>query len=300
MIAVLLQECDGNQPKQFDRRLHMKFFIFIVCAYLALTIPTGFGQSMESISGLSSYVNTGRAGDYSITYTVTLPAFPRTILTGHPYSGEEIHQQSQKLPDGTSLPQQMPSAILYRDSAGRSRTERAPFQPFSANQIKLPVVAEIWDPVAGYVYYLDPVNKIAHRMVMPRESVRIQQTPPPALSPGTTTGPNSTTTIEPLGTKVLEGVEAQGRRLTMSYAAGVMGNDRPITVNTEVWISPDLGFTILSKSSNPLTGENISAVINISRAEPDPALFQIPKGYKLQDEQTIPFGFTISNSSIAQ
>jgi hypothetical protein len=71
-------------------------------------------------------------------------------------------------------------------------------------------------------------------------------------------------------------------------------------VNTEVWISPDLGFTILSKSSNPLTGENISAVINISRAEPDPALFQIPKGYKLQDEPTIPFGFTISNSSTAK
>jgi hypothetical protein len=281
----------------------MKSFLSIVCVYLTLAISACYGQSMDGPSGLTPFLRTGLVpGEYTVTYTVTLPPVPKTIFQGHPYSGEETHQQIQKLPDGSSLTQPGQSAILYRDSAGRMRTERTLLRPLSANPVNLPVVAEIFDPVTGYIYYLDSVNKIAHRMVWPRESMRFQNVPLliGTFPTGTSAGPNSTTKSEPLGTKILDGIEAQGRRMTTAYTAGAMGNDRPMVMTTEIWISPELGVTILSKSSSPMTGDNISAILNISRAEPDSSLFQIPRDYKIQDEQTVPFEFTITNSSSAK
>jgi hypothetical protein len=167
----------------------------------------------------------------------------------------------------------------------------------TANPVDLPVVPEIFDPVAGYNYYLDPVNRIAHRMVLPRESIKIQSPTPRITYPASTmTGTDRTSTSEPLGTKMIEGIEVQGRRMTTTYAVGAIGNDRPIVTTTELWTSPDLGLTVLSKISDPRTGDSINAIINISQAEPDPALFQIPQAYKVVDEQTVPFTFTISNA----
>jgi len=276
----------------------MKFPISIACAYVALVVPSGFGQSL----GLPSFVKTGpMPGQYLVSYTVALPTITRMILPGHPYSGEEIHQQMQTLPDGTRVEQPGPSAWTYRDSAGRTRTERRAPRSAAANPVDLPVVAEICDHVAGYAYYLDPVNRIAHRMVLPRESTRIQSPPQRMTYPAsTTTGTDRTTTSEPLGTMMLEGIEVQGRRVTTAYAVGAIGNDRPIVATTEIWTSPDLGLAVLSKTSDPRIGDSINAVINISLGEPDAALFQVPPTYKVVDEQTVPFTFTISNAPAAK
>jgi hypothetical protein len=75
-----------------------------------------------------------------------------------------------------------------------------------------------------------------------------------------------------------------------------MGNDRPISATTENWISLDLNAVVLSKTSDLGQGERIQALVNISQAEPDPALFQVPVGYQVIDE-TGPFTITIKGSS---
>ena len=64
-----------------------------------------------------------------------------------------------------------------------------------------------------------------------------------------------------------------------------MGNDRPITTVHETWMSPELNMAISTKISDPRSGESTTKLTNISRAEPDPALFQVPAGYSVAEEQ---------------
>ncbi|HMD48355.1 MAG TPA: hypothetical protein VKG79_04625, partial [Bryobacteraceae bacterium] len=82
-----------------------------------------------------------------------------------------------------------------------------------------------------------------------------------------------------LGTQVIQGVNATGKRITRTVAAGVEGNDRAIQVVTETWYSPDLQVVVMSKTSDPRFGESTYQLTNITRAEPDPTMFTVPSGY---------------------
>jgi hypothetical protein len=86
---------------------------------------------------------------------------------------------------------------------------------------------------------------------------------------------------EDLGTKNIEGVQANGTRTTRTIPAGQIGNDKPISIVTEVWISPDLQTVVYSKRSDPRMGEQIFSLTNIVRGQPDPSLFTIPADFKI-------------------
>jgi hypothetical protein len=58
-----------------------------------------------------------------------------------------------------------------------------------------------------------------------------------------------------------------------------------VTTISETWISHELNRAILTKSSDPRSGETTTRLTNISRAEPDPALFQVPADYQIDDAQ---------------
>jgi hypothetical protein len=86
---------------------------------------------------------------------------------------------------------------------------------------------------------------------------------------------------EDLGTKNIEGVQANGTRSTRTIPAGQIGNDQPISIVTEVWISRDLQTVVYSKRSDPRMGEQIFSLTNIVRGQPDPSLFTIPADFKI-------------------
>ena len=69
-------------------------------------------------------------------------------------------------------------------------------------------------------------------------------------------------------------------RTTRTISAGEIGNEKPIEIVTEVWTSPDLKTIVMSKRSDPRSGEQTFRLTNISRAEPDPALFTVPADFK--------------------
>jgi hypothetical protein len=81
----------------------------------------------------------------------------------------------------------------------------------------------------------------------------------------------------------MEGVLVNGVRSTSTIPAGQIGNDRPITIVTEVWTSPDLKTVVYSKRSDPRMGEQTFQLTNIVRAEPDPSLFTVPGDFKIID-----------------
>ena len=84
---------------------------------------------------------------------------------------------------------------------------------------------------------------------------------------------------------MIEGIVAEGTRTTTTYPVGLLGNDRPMVVKTEFWVSPQLQRFVLSKMTGPQTGDRTFRLTNISLAEPDPALFQPPPDYTIVDEK---------------
>jgi hypothetical protein len=88
---------------------------------------------------------------------------------------------------------------------------------------------------------------------------------------------------ESLGKQVIEGVEAEGTRVTFTIAAGKIGNERPIVSVNEQWYSSELRVLVMSKNSDPRTGETTYRLTNIDRSEPDLSLFQVPADYTVKD-----------------
>jgi hypothetical protein len=89
--------------------------------------------------------------------------------------------------------------------------------------------------------------------------------------------------VQQLGTKVVEGVQADGTRSTLTIPAGQIGNDNPIQIVDEVWRSPDLQVIVHSEHSDPRMGTTVYSLQNISRSDPSPALFQVPADYTITD-----------------
>jgi len=94
---------------------------------------------------------------------------------------------------------------------------------------------------------------------------------------------------ESLGTQTIEGVQAEGTRVTFTIPAGKIGNERPIVTVNERWYSQELQAVVMSKNSDPRMGETNYRLTNIVRSEPDPGLFQIPADYTVKEGG---FGFT--------
>jgi len=88
---------------------------------------------------------------------------------------------------------------------------------------------------------------------------------------------------ESLGTQSFEGVMAEGSRTTITIPAGEVGNEQPIVTTFERWYSPELQTVVMTRRSDPRSGETIFKLVNINRSEPDPRTFQIPSDYTVNE-----------------
>lgn len=90
---------------------------------------------------------------------------------------------------------------------------------------------------------------------------------------------------ESLGTRTIEGVEAEGTRITHTIPAGEIGNEQPINIVAESWYSPELQTVVMSRNSDPRVGENVYRLTNINRSEPARTLFEVPADYTIKDSR---------------
>src|SRR5262245_43307229 len=90
---------------------------------------------------------------------------------------------------------------------------------------------------------------------------------------------------ESLGTQTIEGVTAEGTRLTLTIPAGEIGNTMPIELVKETWYSPELQLVVMSKYRDPRSGETTYRLSNIDRGEPDHSLFEIPADHSIVEEK---------------
>jgi hypothetical protein len=90
---------------------------------------------------------------------------------------------------------------------------------------------------------------------------------------------------ESLGTQMIEGVQAEGTRTTMTIPAGAIGNDLPIKIVSERWYSPELQTVVMSKHSDPRMGDTVYRLTGINRSEPARALFEAPSDYTVASDE---------------
>lgn len=88
---------------------------------------------------------------------------------------------------------------------------------------------------------------------------------------------------ENLGTRMIEGVNAKGTKMTMIIPAGEVGNERPIEVVTENWFSEEINAMVLTKHNDPRMGETVTKLENIKLGAPPKSLFEPPVDYKVEE-----------------
>lgn len=172
----------------------------------------------------------------------------------------------------------------------------------------------IFDPVSNVRYSLNPTAKTARRSkahfgMAEGALFGTAQSIPPAVRAQmeTFTAKNSNVVVLPglsavsvggngtsragktesLGTRDIEGVQAEGTRSITTIPAGAIGNERPIEIVYERWYSKELQLMVYSRHTDPRFGEQTYRLTNVSRNEPDRSLFAPPADYKIVSESSV-------------
>jgi hypothetical protein len=217
--------------------------------------------------------------------------FGRTIA-GAPYSGVEVVESTQTLANGNVISHKTETTI-YRDSVGRVRPEVTvtPRPRPGQTTAEAPHTSiTIHDPVARVTRELNSATKTGREIPMPRGRGGVGAGARPAAStttpragrgtPGTVPA-NPNVVHETLAMTTINGVQATGTRVTRTVPAGQMGNTQPFQTVHESWISADLKVPVLVKDTDPRSRTTTRQLINITRSEPDPSLFQVSSDYKV-------------------
>jgi hypothetical protein len=208
-----------------------------------------------------------------------LGPFKMQALTGEPYSLTSKAIISKKFTDGT-WHTTFQEERRMRDSEGRERSELL-------DASGRPIIIRLTDPVAQSMVLLQPFSKsatVTHvPLPSPEQEARAEEFRAKAaeyralhpLSPDT----------ESLPPQTIAGVYAEGKRRTTVLRAAKMPDGQQVRVVEETWTAPDLKIPLARTSDDP-RGEKITmTVTDLQRADPDPALFQIPPDYKLVEQK---------------
>jgi membrane-associated protease RseP (regulator of RpoE activity) len=197
---------------------------------------------------------------------VTDGVFVQNVVPGSPAEKAGIHSgdvivgfNAKTVRDGNELAAALsglgPGSTASVSAVRDGRTES--FQVVVANRSQ--VFQQAAAPQSGNVMFLAPGAL-------------------PALS---TLRGKFTAKTESLGQQTIEGVNAEGTRMTSTIEAGEIGNDRPIQIVDERWYAHDIETSVKWTHSDPRTGHETLQLTSISRVEPTPDLFQVPPGYQI-------------------
>lgn len=211
------------------------------------------------------------------------------VVKGAPFSAVATSETTQTLADGNHINRKT-QTNLYRDSLGRFRKEVTlqAIGPLAASGQPHSFI-EISDPVAGTNYVLEPEQRIARQMPGPiGMQIRTKGGPGGGnvfyrdFKESKKESKEAEAKTESLGIETVGGVNAEGTRTTRTIAAGEIGNEKPITIISERWYSPDMQMEVKSTHSDPRFGNTTYMLTNIQRTEPAATLFAVPAGYTIE------------------
>ena len=198
-----------------------------------------------------------------------------------PYIATVRTSFEQRLPDGSYI---RGSSLTHeaRDSAGRTMQEamigckrdgKGGVEPHLSVSVDDPTTRTLlsWQTGVG-------TTTIATQQKKPSPSL----TPAIAAARLKISPTMRETKVEDLGTRTVAGIEARGSRQTRTIPPGEEGNELPLIVTNETWASRDLGVTLVQIIDDPRHGRSTFQVEELSRTEPDAAVFAPPAGYKIE------------------
>jgi hypothetical protein len=271
---------------------------------------------MKNFIAIFGLLAIGASAQDNKIFTVSSPVMGKTVK-GAPYSGEEITESLQVLADGTRISHQN-QVTVYRDGEGRVRRESPEqitiFDPVEGVSYRLNpkqmtavkssmgtvvtsdgrgrggrggaatgeesmTVVKVQNVAEG-LQLVEPQAATATRLNDAMITLKTQLDQTVTVLTAQARGAGNTAT-ENLGQKTMEGVSADGTRTTETIEAGSIGNDRPIQVVNERWVSADLKTPLMTRHSDPRTGEETFRLTNVQRGEPGSDLFMLPPGYQL-------------------
>ena len=219
------------------------------------------------------------------------------VVRGAPYSAVAVTTRVQTLANGTRLTSRS-EATIYRDSAGRIRREQSAtkISPLG-REVEVPATIFISDPVARVAYTLYPDEKTGvKRNLKPRRKDLSGEADPRAerrQGPAEMdlwnqldrAGKGRERQEQDLGREMIEGVEVVGRKMVAIIPVDEIGNDQPIEIVHEKWVSEDLRTVVRSRHRDPRLGENSFDLTRIDRTEPPASLFVVPAGYVITNQR---------------
>ncbi len=263
------------------RRFLLPPFILVSACFLLLVSASAVGAQCG--------VNTVGFGDIG-------------IVTGNSFHAEIVSTRTG-LPKLLSPIAGLPPESVARDGQGRVRIERA------AGEFKRDNGADegskvhehlisICDTGAQTMTKIDTMNATAE-IIHSRPSALSQPSPSHRRTFCSSRMPsnrnsNPNMTVEDLGDRTIEGVQAHGERIIMKpMLASTSGGDSSLGENiTTIWCSDELSAVVLRVNENTKSGSKSTvAMQNIERTEPDPALFQVPQDYTITESIAEPRGF---------
>jgi hypothetical protein len=202
-------------------------------------------------------------------------------VSGAPFTASFSSQTTQTLADGNQI-QRTTTGSLARDSQGRTRRDMTlpAIGLWAASGKTAPQMTFVNDPVAGARYMLDANRKVANKMVAHNHTDGADAKGGHGRAFAAERQKETTTTS--LGTQTINGVSAEGTRITRTIPAGEIGNQKPIVITVEKWYSADLQETVMTKRSDPRMGDTVFQLTNIQRTEPAATLFQVPADYTVK------------------
>jgi hypothetical protein len=212
--------------------------------------------------------------------------------TFEPYTATQKTTTVQTLANGATVTRETTGKVA-RDSSGRAFLETVMDLPMPEGETGKQSNFNVIDPVNHVIINWNSRTKQATIYHM-SDSAQARQTLRP-VSPASAPSAGVQTAVIPrpmrpeahsegLGTKTIDGIEVTGKRTTQTFAAGQIGNDQPIVVTHETWMSTELRIPVLQIDDDPRTGVRTTQLIDVQRGEPDPALFQPPEGYEIKDQ----------------
>jgi hypothetical protein len=197
-------------------------------------------------------------------------------VTGAPFSASFSTETTETLADGNQI-KHTSTGTIARDSQGRTRRDMTlpAFGPIAVAGQAAPHVTFVNDPVVGTRYILEADTKTARQMPPPPDKSEFTK----GAHAGGHGAADKETVTTSLGTQTIGGVTAEGTRYTRTIPAGQIGNVKAIVIVTERWYSADLQMVVMTKRSDPRSGDTVFQMTSIARTEPAATLFQVPADY---------------------
>jgi hypothetical protein len=201
-----------------------------------------------------------------------------TPIANAPFMAVVDVQRTRIQPDGTALNLKTVRAIA-RNSQGQIYNETRPLVPATYAGTPPITIIHLYDPQTRTNSFLYPQQMTAWQGAMDRPPATV---PPDlyAAPTGNSLPVSQFAKEEELGTRTMEGVPVHGVRETQTVPASQGIGGKEITVTDEYWYSDDLRLNLVVKHNDPRTGSVTMTVTQITRTEPDSAIFEVPAGYK--------------------